>query len=89
LIEIINYHSKVPGSAIGKIRLERRHSFFDVDKENAKTIINSFKNTNMDGRAIRVNIESGGSGGSRKRDRDGRKKKDWKKKKKHRGHSKW
>jgi len=91
LIEIINYHSKVPGSAIGKIRLERRHSFFDVEEDIAKTIVKSFKDTNMDGRAIRVNIESrsGGGGGGGGRRRDDRKKKDWKKKKKHRGRSKW
>ena len=77
LIEIISKHSKVPSSAIGKVNMDRRHSFFDVDESYVHQVIEEFKNTKMEGRAIRVNQEGQGkSKGSRhKKDYD----KKWKK----------
>ena len=71
LIEIIAKHSKVPSSAIGKVNMDRRHSFFDVDESYVHQIIEEFKDTKMEGRAIRVNQEGQGkskSGNGHKKD---------------------
>jgi hypothetical protein len=77
LIDIIATRGGIPGNAIGKINMERRHTFFDVDDEYAKTIIKKFKDVSIEGRAIRVNAEGSGNsrGDSRSRDRDHKKKK--------------
>ena len=74
LIDLIATKAGIPGSAIGKINMDRRHSFFDIDDEFAKTVIKKFKNARLDGRALRVNAENGQSKKSRGH-RKGKKKK--------------
>ena len=51
--------TNVPGSAIGKIEMNRQHTFFDVDEAYVTKVANQLNGTFMDGRAIRVNRDAG------------------------------
>lgn len=90
--------TKITGSVIGRIDLNRKHTFFEVEGEVAIKVINEFNDAQFQGRSIRVNEEAGGSrrggsgGGSRKGGRKGGGGRDggkWKKRKDFKGKKKW
>jgi ATP-dependent RNA helicase DeaD len=80
LLSLICGQSNIPGSAIGKINLQTRHSIFFVEEEYAARVMNSFRNFSFEGREIRVNPDDASNRGKRK-DKKGKKGKTGKKKK--------
>ncbi len=48
-------HCQIPGSAIGKIDMSWKHSFFDVEADSVEAVRKSFRDSNFEGRQIRVN----------------------------------
>ena len=50
--------TKVPGSAIGKINMNRTHSFFDVEEGSASKIIEVLDDSTFSGRKLRVNEDA-------------------------------
>ena len=56
--------SGITGSQVGKIDLQRIHTFFDVDESVAEQVKKSFRHAELNGRALRVN--TGTSTGSPK-----------------------
>lgn len=63
----------IPGSAIGKIDMNRKFSFFDIDEEIAREVKEQFRDAMFEGRRLRVNDGETTRPSSRKG------KKDWKK----------
>lgn len=63
----------IPSSSIGRIDMQRTHTFFDVEKNVASTVMEKFKSKEFEGRALRVNeagnSRGGGSGGGGRRDK--------------------
>lgn len=74
LIGLICDITRISGSAIGRIDMSRTHSFFDIDEEMTKQIIDKLDGLDLEGRILRVN-----------EDKPFKKKKDFKKKKKFKG----
>jgi len=64
LLGMICKQAGITGSQVGKISLNRTHTYFDVVEEVAEQVKSSFENMNRSGREIRVN--DGDGGGSRK-----------------------
>lgn len=48
-------NANIPGSVIGKINLQHKHSFFDVEEGVANQVIERLSQTKLDGRPIRIN----------------------------------
>lgn len=69
-------HCHISGSAIGRIDMNRKYTFFDVEEEVAQEVLDHFQHAEFEGRRLRVNM-----GDSQPRRS---KKKDWKKGKKRR-----
>ena len=61
LVEFISGEVDVKKGDIENISLQRRCAYFEVAKKHAETIDLGFKGVSLEGREIRVNIESGGS----------------------------
>lgn len=61
----------IPSSSIGRIDMQRTHTFFDVEKNVANTVTEKFKDKEFEGRALRVNEagNSRGGGGGGRRDK--------------------
>jgi len=58
----------ITGSAVGKIDLQRIHTFFDVDESVADQVKKSFRHAEFNGRPLRVNTgDSTGSPKSKKK----------------------
>ncbi|MFK7806392.1 MAG: DEAD/DEAH box helicase [Saprospiraceae bacterium] len=64
LISIVCKQSGITGAQIGRISLNRTHTYFDVTPDVAERVIESFEDYQRSGRDIRVN--DGEGGGSRK-----------------------
>lgn len=76
LLGIICKQANITGSSIGKIDMQDRHSIFFVEKELAQKVIAGFDGFNLQGRAIRVNPDSGSKKSKgNKFQKDGKKKK--------------
>ena len=75
LLGFICKHGGISGHQVGKISLNRTHTYFDVLEEVSEKVMNGFKNVTRAGRDIRVNDGDPKGGG----------KKSFGKKKKHRG----
>ncbi len=72
-------HAGIPGSAVGKIDMSRKFSFFDVDEDIAREVKEQFRDSWFEGRRLRVNDGETSRVGGKKG------KKNWKKHgKKHR-----
>jgi ATP-dependent RNA helicase DeaD len=70
-------HTHISGSAIGRIDMNRKFTFFDVESDLADDVLAQFQNSEFEGRRLRVNEgESRGGGGGRGRRKE---RKDWKK----------
>lgn len=63
LLGIICKQSGITGTQVGKISLNRTHTYFDVESEVAERVKEAFSNVTRSGRDIRVND---GEGGGRK-----------------------
>lgn len=68
LLSLICQQSNIPGSAIGKIDLQTRHSIFFVEEEQAARVMNSFRNFVFQGREIRVNPDDASNKKNKKSD---------------------
>lgn len=58
----------IPSSSIGRIDMQRTHTFFDIEKSAVSTVIEKFKEEDFEGRSLRVNEagnSEGGGGGRR------------------------
>ncbi len=64
LLGMICKQSGITGSQVGKISLNRTHTYFDVEANVAEQVKDSFENMTRSGREIRVN--DGEGGGKRK-----------------------
>lgn len=58
----------IPSSSIGRIDMQRTHTFFDIERAAVSVVIEKFKDEDFEGRALRVNEagnsrSSGGGGG--------------------------
>jgi hypothetical protein len=80
LLSLICQQSNIPGSAIGKIDLQTRHSIFFVEEEQAARVMNSFRNFVFEGREIRVNPDDASNKKNKKSDKKFKGKKGKKKK---------
>ncbi|MEM9921179.1 MAG: DbpA RNA binding domain-containing protein, partial [Bacteroidota bacterium] len=67
-------------SSIGKLDMSRKHTFFDVEEEVAPKLIKAFRNSTIDGRAIRLNDGNTDIGVKGKKGKKHKKKKAKKKK---------
>jgi len=47
--------SGISGSSVGRINLQQKHSYFDVEESVAKQVMDAFKDAELEGRALRVN----------------------------------
>ena len=54
-LSLICDHSGLPGSAIGRIDLQDKHSYFEVDEQYRRQLAEQFNDSYLDGRQIRVN----------------------------------
>lgn len=66
LLRLICNETQISGDAIGRIDFRAKHTFFDVAQEVAETVIQRLDNTELEGRAIRVNRDSAGKTGNKK-----------------------
>ena len=56
----------ITGRDIGRITMNKTHTFFDVDKSVSKQVIERLSDLHFDGRPVRINpADEGGSGGGR------------------------
>jgi len=67
LLEFICDQTKIDRRDVGDIVLQRKNSFFEVNKKHAKKMTNAFKGIVIDGRELRVNKDDRGGGFSRKK----------------------
>lgn len=54
-IKFITSKSKIPGYAIGKINMSRKHTFFEIESQFSKALMQSFKHAQLKGRELRIN----------------------------------
>lgn len=72
-INMICKEAKVSGQAIGRIDMQEKFTFFEVEEDAAEQVINELKDAEFEGRTIRVNAgdrferRGGGGGGNRRR----------------------
>jgi len=75
-INMICKEAKVPGQAIGRIDMQEKFTFFEVEENAAEQVIKELKDAEFEGRTIRVNAGDrferrggggGGGGGHRRR----------------------
>lgn len=59
LLRFICDNTGLSGNEVGRITLDQRHAFFDV-QESASTVVNSLNGKKYDGREIRVNRDEAG-----------------------------
>jgi len=69
-LTLISEHAQIPRKSIGRVDMQKQYSFFEVENEMAKRVINAFHESDYQGRSIRINDEKSSS-----------KKRDFKKKK--------
>ena len=82
-LSLICEQAGIESSVIGKIDMQGRQSYFDVEESVARKVISSFKNTEFQGRELRVNDADGkGRGRSNKSAKQFNKRKGFKKRKK-------
>jgi len=77
LLAMICDASGITGRDIGRITMNKTHTFFDVDKSVAKQVVERLSELHFDGRPVRINPadgpeSSGGGGGRFRDDRGGR-----------------
>lgn len=65
ILRLICDESGVPGTKVGRISLDRKHSYVDIDQSEGMKVQNAFKGFVLEGREIRLNRDD--SGGSRDR----------------------
>ncbi|MEA3503910.1 MAG: DEAD/DEAH box helicase [Bacteroidota bacterium] len=58
ILEFICEQTKIDKTAIGNIRVEKKYSFFDVDKRESKRVVPGFKGLYIGDRKLRVNKDS-------------------------------
>ena len=54
-ISLVCEYSQIKGSSLGKIDIQERHTFFEIDKKAADQVVAAFDGSIMDGRPIRIN----------------------------------
>lgn len=62
LLELLDEYTGVTKRNVGKIDLKDSFSFFEIEKDKADDIIKGFSNVEFDGRQVRVELTSGGTG---------------------------
>lgn len=72
-ISLIADHSGIKGKDIGKIEMNRKHTYFEVNEKVLDVVVAEFDQCTLDGRDIRVNV--GGHPKGEKKKKDKRKKK--------------
>ncbi|MEO1514836.1 MAG: DEAD/DEAH box helicase [Bacteroidota bacterium] len=55
LLDILSEHATIERSDIGKLEMNKRHTFFQIEEEAAPKIIKAFRDSFIDGRSIRIN----------------------------------
>ena len=56
-LRLVCDYCRIPGSAIGRIKLQRTFTFFDVEAPVAELIIEKLQDVTLEGRRIRVNYD--------------------------------
>lgn len=69
-LTLVSEHAQIPRKSIGRIDMQKKYTFFEVENGMAKRVINAFQDSEYQGRLLRVNDE-----------KETRKRKDFKKKK--------
>lgn len=75
-LTFISEFGKIDRASIGQISLQEKHTFFDVDKKVAATLVAKFTNAELHGRELRMNFDEGkpqSRSGGGNRSRGGRK----------------
>ena len=54
-ISLVCEYSQIRGSSLGKIDIQERHTFFEIDDKAADQVVAAFDGSIMDGRPIRIN----------------------------------
>ena len=67
LVRFVSETTKLDPDFIGDITLMKKHSYFDIAKAEAKKVMPAFKDLEVNGRELRVNIDS--EGPAQKKDR--------------------
>lgn len=70
-ISMVCENANIPGAAIGRITLQSKHAFFDVDENVSQKVIDTFDNAEFNGRTIRVNSDSPQRGNRNRNGRSG------------------
>lgn len=79
-LSLICEYADIPGSVVGKIDMKRTHTYFDIEKGMVSQVKKRFENSVLDGRNIRVNDGTNGSGKKHKKKHKKKKHKAGKKK---------
>ena len=58
LVEFITDTARIKKNDVGTVEIQKKCSFFEVNKKYSKKIANSFKGIYVDGRELRVNRDS-------------------------------
>ena len=67
-VEVVCEHAEIKPAAIGQVNLQKRHTFFEVDRKVLNKVLSRFEHSTFDGRDIRVNRDNGpGNGTPRKK----------------------
>ena len=71
-INMICKEAQISGQAIGRIDMQDKFTFFEVEENSAEQVINELKDAEFEGRTIRINAgdrfeRKGGGGGNRRR----------------------
>ena len=73
-LRLICEHSGIPGSSIGRVDMQKKYTFFDVEEAIAPIVVKKFKNATYQGRSIRLN-EDKDSGRRNRSERSNRREK--------------
>lgn len=56
-LTLLSEHAQIPRKSIGRVDMQKSFSFFEVENEMAKRVINAFQDSEYQGRPIRINDE--------------------------------
>ena len=58
-IDFLAFFGEIDPKTVGEVNLQEKHTFFEVDQKIARSLVNRFKGANWEGRALRMNFDSG------------------------------
>ncbi|MEZ4988662.1 MAG: DbpA RNA binding domain-containing protein [Saprospiraceae bacterium] len=58
-MDFVSHFVEVSRHAIGKVELQDKHAFFDIDQKLARAVVKRFDNAKWNERALRMNFDDG------------------------------